>query len=362
MNILYLLFSFTTGGTERLVADICNEMAKREHTVHLFVVNDLYDQSMLNALSAEVRVYLHNRPVGGGGKINTLLAVARYITENKIDVVHCNSFSAPELLLLKPLCFPRVKILHTIHGLGQYATLGRIKCILRNLLCHRIVAISECVRRDIVKHGADSRKVTTVYNAVDLKRFSPRQRIGDGVIRIGNVARIAPEIKGQDILIQAMKQLHTQYPNLQCCFAGEPDSAHRQAFEEMKSRVQEWGLGDCVHFLGNIEDVPSFLETVDIFVLPSRYEGFGISLVEAMAMGIPCVASRLDGPAEVLGDGTYGTLFTPGDSQDLAQKLDQIIAQLPAYRDKAAETVSYVQKMYDIVGMCDRLEKIMGGI
>ncbi len=362
MNILYLLFSFTTGGTERLVADICNEMARREHTVHLFVVNDLYDKSMLDTLEKRVRVHLHKRAVGGGGKLNTLLAVARYIRKNQIDVVHCNSFFAPELLLLKPLCFPRVKILHTIHGLGQYAGLGKIRYALRNLLCDRFVAISECVRRDIVANGADSKKVTTVYNAVDLNRFAPRQRIEDGVIRIGNVARIAPETKGQDILIQAIKQLHTIYPNLQCCFAGEPDSAHAQSFEELKNMVRQWDLGECVHFLGNVEDVPAFLETVDVFVLPSRYEGFGISLVEAMAMGIPCVASRLNGPAEVLGDGAYGTLFASGDSQDLAQKLEQVITQLPVYKEKAAETIRYVQQMYDIVGMCDRLENIMGGI
>ncbi len=362
MNILYLLFSFTTGGTERLVADICNEMAKREHAVHLFVVNDLYEKSMLDTLKDRVQVHLHKRPVGGGGKLNTLMAVARYIRENKINVVHCNSFSAPELLVLKPLCFPRVKILHTIHDVGQYAHLGKLKRILRNLLCDRLVAISECVKKDIVACGADPKKVTIVYNAVDLHRFSPRERVEDGVIRIGNVARIMPEKKGQDVLLQAMKQLHNKYPNLQCYFAGEPDRAHVQSFEELKNQAQEWGLAGCVHFLGNVEDVPSFLATIDIFVLPSRYEGFGISLVEAMAMGIPCVASWLDGPAEVLGDGVYGTLFVPGDSQDLAQKLEQMIESLPAHKEKAAETVSYVRQMYDIVEMCHRLEKLMSGV
>ena len=84
MNILYLLFSFTTGGTERLVSDICNEMAGRDHNVHLYIVNDLVDQSMLDTLDPRIRVQLQKRPAGGGDRLGTLLKIARYIRKNKI--------------------------------------------------------------------------------------------------------------------------------------------------------------------------------------------------------------------------------------------------------------------------------------
>lgn len=359
MKILYLLFSFTTGGTERLVADICNEMVKREHDVHLYVVNDLYDQSMLDTLDPRIHLFLQMRPVGGGGKLDTLLSVARYIRAHKIDVVHCNSFAAPELLLLKPLYFPGVKVVHTIHDVGQYATLGKLKRTLRNLLCRRFIAISDCVKSDIIRHGAKADKVRTVYNAIDLKRFSPQQKNPSEFTRIGQVARIMPEKKGQDVLLEAMAALHKKFPKLQCLFAGDADSAHREALAALKQQVQDMGLSDCVTFLGNVENVPAFLATLDIFVLPSRYEGFGISLIEAMAMGIPCVASALDGPAEVLQGGTYGTLFTPGDSADLANKLEQVLLSLEKHKEKAAATVSHVRETYDIVTMCDRLEQVM---
>lgn len=359
MKILYLLFSFTTGGTERLVSDICNEMANREHNIHLYIVNNLVDQNMLDTLDPRISVLLQKRPVGGKDKLRTLFKIAHYIRENKIDVVHCNSFAAPELLLLKPFYFPRTKIIHTIHDVGQYQSLNFVKRYLRNLLCHRFIAISNCVREDIISHGAKPDKVHVVYNAIDLTRFMPQQLPAKDTIRIGQVARIMPEKKGQDLLIDAMELLHKKHPKLECFFAGDADAAHQEAFSALKKSVNDAALTGCITFLGNLVDVPSFLATLDIFVLPSRYEGFGISLVEALAMGIPCVASHLDGPAEVLQNGKFGILFTPNDSKDLAEKLDNMINDLTSCKEKAVAAVPYIRKAYNIVNMCDRLEQIM---
>lgn len=359
MKILYLLFSFTTGGTERLVCDICNEMVRREHEVHLYVVNDLYEQSMLQTLDPRIRVQLQKRPAGGGQKLQTLLSVARYIRANRFDVVHCNSFDAPELLLLKPLYFPGVKILHTIHGMGQYRTLSKAKNLLRNMLCHRFIAISNSVKEDMIRYGAAPKKVRTVYNAIALDKFTPCPKAAGRPVVIGNVARIMPEVKGQDILLDALGILARTCPEFSCLFAGGADEAHQAAFAALKEQAARLGLADRVTFLGNVEDVPGFLKQLDIFVLPSRSEGFGISLVEAMAMGIPCIASRLEGPEEVLRGGEYGTLFTPEDSADLAQKLEEVIRDLPRHKETAEKTVSYIRKTYDIATMCDRLEQVM---
>lgn len=359
MNILYLLFSFTTGGTERLVSDICNEMVRREHNVHLYIVNDLYETSMLDTLDSRVRIHLQKRPVGGGDKLGTLQKVARYIRDNKIDVVHCNSFSAPELLLLKPIFFPKVTVIHTIHGMGQYKTLSRLKCFARNLLCDRFVAISESVKNDMLTYGADPKKVCTVFNAIDLSKFTPAKKPDGDPVVIGNVARIAPEIKGQDILLDALSILRRKGVNFACYLAGAADDAHKADFLALQEQAAQLGLQDRVTFLGNVADIPAFLATLDIFVLPSRSEGFGISLVEAMAMGIPCIASRLEGPAEVLQNGTLGTLFHPGDSNDLAQQLEQLIHDLTMHKEKAANSVPYIRNTYNIVNMCDRLEQIM---
>lgn len=357
MNILYLLFSFTTGGTERLVSDIANEMVNRNHDVHLYIVNDLTDPSMLNSLDPRIRVFLQKRPAGGGEKLATLRKLAQYIRSHKIQVVHCNSFDSPELLLLKPLFFPKTKILYTVHGMGQYKTLSKPKCLLRNLLCNRLIAISDSVREDMLAYGAAPKKVCTIYNAINLTKYTPVPKFPATPVVIGNVARIMPELKGQDILLDALGQLKVDF---RCYFAGGADAAHEAAFQSLKEQAARLGIADKVTFFGNVEDIPGFLEKLDLFVLPSRSEGFGISLIEAMAMGIPCIASRLDGPAEVLQNGKYGTLFTPEDSADLAEKLTAAIASLPGQQDTAQKARAYVNETFSIVTMCDRLEQVMG--
>lgn len=100
------------------------------------------------------------------------------------------------------------------------------------------------------------------------------------------------------------------------------------------------------------------MERIDIFVLPSRIEGFGISLVEAMAKGIPVIASRIVGPDEVLQKGKYGQLFDVGDREGLADKIDYTIQNYEKYKSLAVKSVDYIKDNYSIESMCGKLESI----
>lgn len=361
MNILYLLFSFTTGGTERLVADICNEMVKREQNVHLYIVNDLYSQTMLDGLSPKVQVCLQKRPVGGGGKLRTLVAVADYMRRHKIDVAHCNSLDAPQLLLLKPVLAPRAKVLFTVHGMHQITNKPGWYIRLCNLLCHRVIGISQCVREDILQAGIRPEKVAVVPNAVDLSKFPvpSAKMLMPAEPVVGNVARLQPQVKGQDILIRAVAKLKQTYPNIRCLIAGEAPKDQPEALEQLKRLTRELSLTENVTFTGMTEDVSGFLSQIDIFALPSRSEGFGIALIEAMAMGVPCVASNLEGPAEVLCAGEKGMLFTPEDPEDLARKLEQVLSDYDRYKTMARQHVAYVRETYPMDIMCSRLQSLM---
>ncbi len=360
MKLMYLLFSFTTGGTERLVGDICNEMVRRDHEVHLYIVNDQYDESMLQSLDKRVHVRLQNRPVGGGDKLGTLMKIAGYIRSNGIQAVHCNSLDAPELLMLKGVMFPGVRVIYTVHGLSQLKNKGKAAVRYRNWLCHRIIAISDAVRQDIVDCGINPKKVATVYNAVDFSRFQePSDKEFDlKNIVIGNVARLQPSVKGQDILLRAVAKLKDRYPGMQCLFAGGVGRAEPDALEQLRTLCRELDIEENVCFLGNIDDIPRFLRGLDVFVLPSRSEGFGISLVEAMAMGIPCVACDLGGPAQVLAGGEYGTLFKTGDPDALAAQLAGVLEHYDHHRSTTQAASAAVRRKYAIDAMCSRLLQV----
>lgn len=192
----------------------------------------------------------------------------------------------------------------------------------------------------------------TKFPAPSHKAFDPAAPV------IGNVARIQPETKGQDILIRAIALLKKDYPGIRCLFAGGPAKGQEQLLQELVDLTTQLDVSENITFIGTINDVPGFLSQIDIFALPSRSEGFGISLVEAMAMGIPCVASDLEGPAEVLRGGEKGTLFTPGNPEDLAEKLRAVIENYSEQKDTAITNIPYVNSEYAIENMCDRLEAL----
>ncbi len=361
MRILYLLFSYTVGGTEQLVTDICNSMVEKQNDVYLYIVNNLIDEVMIQKLEAKVHVQRQNRTSGGSRKFETLINIAKFIKNKKIEVVHCNSLNAPELLILSKILQPKLKIVYTVHGMNQYCQLNKAKVLYRNIICNQIIAISESVKNDVISSGANESKVQVVYNAIDFKRMDNKNNLvhtfkSDSIV-IGNAARFQPEIKGQDILFEAVENLVKRYPTIKCFFAGAPDDKHINVFKNLADKAKK-RYPDNIIFLGNVDDIAAFLNQIDIFVLPSRSEGFGISLVEAMAMGVPCIASRLAGPEEVLEYGKKGKLFNPGDSNDLADAIEAVICNYKKEKKTAEENSYYVRKQYDIDNMSEKLLQI----
>ena len=366
MRVMYILFSFTVGGTERLVVDICNEMVKQNNEVYLYIINDLYDTKLFENLLPDVKIICKNRPVGSKKKYREIFEINTFCKKHKIDVIHCNSFNIPELLIVTKIFQRKIRIIYTIHGLGQFANISKYRIFYRNYVCDSIIAISESVKEDIINEGIIPKKISVVYNAIDLEKFE-RKKYKEVVerthaITIGNVARIDCRQKGQDILVSAIDELKKDY-TIRCLFAGAADKEHQHEYNELKKRAEkiESESNSQIVFMGNVDNIPKFLESIDIFVLPSRIEGFGISLIEAMKMNIPCVACDLNGPREIIGGEERGTLFETGNAKDLANKLRNVIENYDLYAKKAYDAEKYVKKNYDIKNMVMKLEKIYKG-
>jgi glycosyltransferase involved in cell wall biosynthesis len=117
---------------------------------------------------------------------------------------------------------------------------------------------------------------------------------------------------------------------------------------QLKSRIQ---------FVQGRSDVNTFLGRADIFVLPSRHEGFGLALVEAMAAGLPVIASNIEGPADIVTDGEDGLLFDSGSEEELATKIATLI-QYPAVTEKIRTNGRITAGKYDISSMRDRYVEI----
>ena len=360
MKIMYLLFSFTVGGTERLVANICNQMENQNEEVHLYIINDLIDDNLLDTLNENIHVKLLRRKVGSKDKISPLFKVAKYIKKNKIEVVHCNSFNAPELLILSKIVNPNCKVVSTIHGMGQFENIGKNKILLKNWVCDKFIGISNAVAGDIVAAGIDEKKVARVYNGIETKKYdcAKLKKYDENVIVIGCVARIMPELKGQDILLEAIKIVKKKHPKVMALFAGGVAESQQRDYEKLKKYVRDNSLEENVKFLGNVDNIPEFLNKIDICVVPSRSEGFGLALVEAMAMGVPCIASNIAGPREIISRTELGKLFESNDSDDLANKLENMIVDFVSEKNIFWMMKDKIKNLYSIEKMCGELKNI----
>ena len=172
---------------------------------------------------------------------------------------------------------------------------------------------------------------------------------------VGNVGRIQPSIKGQDILVDAILLLREKYPQIKCMFGGEAATKDINELKKIKEKIKQNNAIENFEFCGLVNDISGFLSNIDIFVLPSRFEGFGLSLVEAMTCGVPCIASNIAGPKEIINKEQNGILFEKENANDLANKIQYIIENYNKIKLESISKIDIVKNNYNIVGMCDKL-------
>lgn len=202
----------------------------------------------------------------------------------------------------------------------------------------QVICNSEETKRKIFQENSRfiaPEKVQVIYNGIDRAEYAKRptenlyERQGNEVV-IGNAGRLV-EQKGQWHLIEIARILKTKGLNFRLLIAG---SGKLEA--ELKQRTREAGLQNEMIFLGFVENIKSFMQAIDIFVLTSYWEGFGYVLVEAMALEKPVVAWHTTSNPEVVNDGKSGFLVALGDEEKMAEKL-QLLIQDSALRQKTGQ-------------------------
>jgi glycosyltransferase involved in cell wall biosynthesis len=206
--------------------------------------------------------------------------------------------------------------------------------LLYSLFFHWIdgmIAVSTDVKEAILDTLGSSveNKVTVISNAVDLERYRKpvnKQRIRGALGLAGDlclmlVVAMLREQKGHRYLIEAAARVVPRFPNLHLLFVG--DGALK---EELLAQTNALGLGKNIHFLGVRSDIPDLLAVSDYFVLPSLWEGMPVALFEAMASGLPVIATEVSGSKQVIEPGVTGMLIPPGDSQKLAEAIVEILS------------------------------------
>lgn len=228
----------------------------------------------------------------------------------------------------------------------------------------RVIAISDAVREHLVNDlKVKKEKVVLINNGIDIKKFDMpvsekeknayRSRIGikPGFV-VGVVARLSP-VKGHKYLLLAVKDLLSQYPDLQLLIIGDGPSK-----KEIIDLAMKLGLGNCTFMEESTIDTGLSLSVMDAFVLPSVQEGLGLSLLEAMAAGVPVVGSNVGGVYSLIKDGVTGLLFMPKDHVALAGALNRILSDKKNAGEMAFRAKDFVREKFSLDLMTRSIEAI----
>lgn len=249
-----------------------------------------------------------------------------------VDVLHAHELRSPTMTaVIAKLVLRRPVVAHVLRSglLGDIPVLeslpmGRLRLWLFKHLVDTFVAISHETRLELLNAGIPETRITSVAYGVDVNRFRPllhadreryRNELGFAGRRVALVvARLEPE-KSIDTLLTAWPLVKVAVPHALLVIAG--DGSRRQMLASQAAALAD------VRFTGLIRDPAPYLQAADCFTLPSITEGLPISLLEAMAAGVPCVATRLGGIAEALAG--LGELVEPGDVEQLAAAMAKVL-------------------------------------
>lgn len=203
--------------------------------------------------------------------------------------------------------------------------------------CTRIVAISACVADTLAAISrAAPERTTLVYNGVDRERFRPQRSRDDvraefGVPAdatvIGTVGQLVPW-KRQDLFLEAAAHILAHLPQTWFLVVGADLFGEHAAYvAELRALAAGLSLGDRAVFTGYREDVAAVMATMDLMLHPAEEEPLGRAVLEAMSLGVPCVAADACGPAEIIEDGISGILTPPGDAQAMAARAVELLSR-----------------------------------
>jgi glycosyltransferase involved in cell wall biosynthesis len=236
-----------------------------------------------------------------------------------------------------------------------------------------LIACSDSIKKqalDLITWPADAAKIVTIHNFVDTKAFFPadnrktaKDRLGipDGSMVLTLNGHIS-KIKGQGVFLDMFDMLVKKGYPLFGIFAGEDKDPGKVNEKEVKEKISRMGLESRIRMTGFVKDVLPILQATDILVLPSLQEGMPVVVLEAMACGLPVVATAVDGTPEAVRDGLTGFLTPPGDAAALACAVEKLLLDPKMAKDMGCAGRKMAQENFSISIYTGKAEGLIDGL
>lgn len=335
VRIVHVVYRFDTGGLENGVVNLVNRLPAERFQHVIVALTECVPAFCARITRPDVRFISLHKPPGHGIKVYP--ALYRLFRELRPQVVHTRNLAALEAQVPAWLAGVPLRI-HGEHGWDAADPDGRLRkyqWVRRayHPFVKRYVALSGQIANYLQQRvGVPAGRITRICNGVDTQRFHPpaagreplpEGRFADpGLFVLGTVGRL-DAVKHQRALL-ALLAARPDGP------AGRPGPRLRLVIVgdgplrgELEQQAAALGVQDRLWLAGNRDDIPALLRGLDLFVLPSLGEGISNTILEAMASGLPVVATRVGGNAELVADGSTGTLVPPDDAGALEQAVER---------------------------------------
>jgi glycosyltransferase involved in cell wall biosynthesis len=356
IRILHLITELEPAGAENLLVNIVRKLDKRRfHSV----VGYIYGAG---TLAAEIkRTGVKVVDLSRKGKIYPWLIIKLFflIRKEKIKIIHTHLVHASIVGRIAAKLAGVKAILTTRHYAYERKEETLIYWLERKTACFNemTIAISSAVRNYLLNSEEyEPQKVVVIHNAIDLSLFDsysgePLLRTDENYL-IGTVGRLHPQ-KGYDTLLRSMPHVIERFPQVKLMIVG--DGFQRKYLEGFCSNL---GISEQVIFLGRKApaEVIGFLKNIDLFVLASNWEGFGIVVLEAMAEAKPVIATNVEGLPEVVEDGQTGFLVPPGQPIELANRIIELLNNRKLSKKMGIEGRKKVEAIFSLNSMISKLE------
>jgi len=322
INITFVVHSLNPGGAERLALDMAIEL-KKDYNINILCLDE---PGLWAEKTRKNNIFVHSLYRDQGIDFKLPYLISRYTKRFHIHIIHAHQTTPWFYSALSRLLNPRPYLLFEEHG-RFYPEVFNKKMVLFNKaiinrLTHRVVAVSEDIKNRLaIYEGIPKKKIEVIYNGIKLQeldrdKFREKNRgglnLGPDDFVIGSVGRLDP-IKNFPMLVRAVKEAIKQIPNLKCVIVGDGPE-----FCKIKKIIQQHGLTKNIILTGYRKDAATLVSAFDLFILTSFSEGISMAMLEAMCMGIPCIATRVGGNPELIEDRVTGWLVEANDYSTLA--------------------------------------------
>lgn len=375
--ITYVVES-TTGGVRRHVVDLLLNLDRNLHPPSLFcsMLRDPHfaeDAKRIEASGAVVRSFPMRRSIRPAADLRAILALRRFLMQQKPAIVHTHSTKAGLIGRAAAALAGARAVVHTPHVfpfqiraniLLRFAAIAAERLFSRTT--GKIVCVSESERQAAIKAGIRPDKLVVIRNGVDCDALekaasvalkSGRTKSTDEPAEVvGFVGRLVPQ-KGVEYLLRSAPAILSEFPAARFVIVGDGPLK-----ENLRLEAARLGISDHCAFLGAREDVPAILATFTILALPSLWESAPYAILEAMALGVPVVASNVGGVPEIIPSDDFGLLVPPEDPHRLASAVRSLLRDPRRRRHIADATRQRVRNEFRLSAMISALHQLYAGI